>query len=451
VNGTWAKLRRSFVSPPLSNPIFAACALACVACLMSATAVADPSLNLPTSPHQSAEVAARAPSQNGANVKVNAQGLHVASSDGRHNLSFTPFIQFAHHQMLNHSPDGMRSGTRIEHFRPILVGQYNQILDYIFILQITADNVSLLYGFVNLHPHEKLQIRAGLQNPIFAIEMRQFQQAMLFINRSMDSSIGVICDLGLALDFRPIDKLQLELGVYNGTDDNHVFSGIQEKSVSGEIGARYYALGRDAPTQAQPGFLTLGAAAVLRRSHATAESPHLTPQVSPGQHAYMNYQDDVFADGLTLATTAFLHGGYQGFYVEGKFTTSDQQVQHDGGRGRIVKHAWFASAAYTIGGTTGWTGTTVRRGVFDGGLGALQFKIRGHGLIARSRGGDLFESGSDAAHTLGARGLSTGVSWFIADGLRIQADYNYTRFHADQRTLSHQQEHLLSVGLTAGY
>src|SRR5699024_1454332 len=244
------------------------------------------------------------------------------------NFNLTPFIQFAHHQMLTDSPDGMASGTRIEHFRPILAGQYNEILDYIFILQITADSVSLLYGFTNVRLHDRVQLRVGLQNPIFAIEMRQFQQAMLFINRSMDSSIGVICDLGIALDLRPVDALQLEIGVYNGTDDHHVFSGIQESSISGEIGARWYAIGRDAPPADKEGFRTLRTAALLRRSDADAQNPHLTPHVSPGKHVFMDYVDGIYAEGRTLATTVFGHAGYKGFYAEGKFTTSNQQIQH---------------------------------------------------------------------------------------------------------------------------
>lgn len=180
---------------------------------------AEPALNLPTPPRSPSVNDPRIPSQNGAKVQLNAQGLHVASNDGRHRFSFTPFIQFAHHQMLNPSPDGLASGTRIEHVRPIVVGQYNELVDYIFILQITAD----------------------------------------------------------------------------------------------------------------------------------------------------------------------------------------------------------------------------------------PFKLRGHGLTARSRGGSFFEIEEEEAKLLGARGLSTGISWFLADGLRVQADYNWTRFHADHHALNHRQEHLLSVGLTAGY
>lgn len=451
-----------------TTPRICAVASLLLVCALVTTAAAGPSLNIPTAQQDSAPPSSdkedsdrrenkeahvdkdRKDATRG-RVQVDAQGLHVSSADGRHNLHLTPFIQFAHHHMLTDSPDGMASGTRIEHFRPILAGQYNEILDYIFILQITADDVSLLYGFINLRPHERVQLRVGLQNPIFAIEMRQFQQAMLFINRSMDSSIGVVCDLGVALDLRPIDPLQFEIGVYNGTDDHHVFSGIQEKSISGEIGARWYAVGQDAPSADIPGFLTFGTAAVLRRSDADAQNPHLTPHVSPGQHVFMNYADGVYAEGRTLATTVFAHAGYKGLYAEGKFTTSNQQVRHANGQGRVVKHAWLASLAYTLGGSTGWSGTTVQRSVFDGGLGALQFKFRGHGLAAHARGGPFLEVENTPANALSANGLSAGVSWFLVDGLRIQADYNWTRFHADHNALDHRREHLLSLGITAGY
>src|SRR5699024_9816640 len=201
------------------------------------------------------------------------------------------------------------------------------------------------------------------------------------------AAVGAARDIGVALDLRPIENLQFEIGAYNGTLDTQVFSGIQEKSVAGDAGLRWYALGNDRPTTQDEGFLTLGAAALLRRNEGTP----ITARNSVGGHTYVDYASAAFADGRKFASNVFAHGGYKGLYFQAEFTTSNQQVNDGSDRGRIVEHAWQASASYTLGGVTGWTGTTPDRSLFEGGLGALQIKARGHGLNAHSRDGDFLE------------------------------------------------------------
>src|SRR5699024_6036350 len=107
--------------------------------------------------------------------------------------------------------------------------------------------------------------------------------------------------------------------------------------------------------------------------------------------------------------------------------------------------------SYTLGGVTGWTGTTPDRSLFEGGLGALQIKARGHGLNAHSRDGDFLEIGGSPADSLSAIGASAGLSWHLSQGLRVQADYNWTTFGDDDYRLDNANEHVFFLGLTAGY
>lgn len=383
----------------------------------------------------------------GAHVEIGEGGLKVSSADGRHALGLTPFVQMGYRQVASDVGSAQESGFVLEHFRPILSGKYNDILSYNFILQITPSNINILNAFVTFHAHPAVNIRVGLQKPVFGIELRQAQHHLLFYNRSLASTIGAARDIGIALDLRPIEELQFEIGAYNGTQDTQVFSGIQEKSVAGDAGVRWYALGNDRPATKDEGFLTLGAAALLRRNEGTP----ITARNSVGGHTYVDYASNAFADGRKFASNVFAHGGYKGLYFQGEFTTSNQQVNDGSDRGRIVEHAWQASATYTLGGVTGWTGTTPDRSLFDGGLGALEIKARGHGLNARSRDGDFLEIGGAPADSLSAIGASAGLSWHISQGLRVQADYNWTTFGADGDRIDKANEHVFFLGLTAGY
>lgn len=385
------------------------------------------------------------------NVSIGEGGLKVQSADGRFALGLTPFVQMGYRQVASDFGDSAASGFVLEHFRPTLTGKYNEILSYNFILQITPSNINILNAFVTFHAHPALNIRVGLQKPVFGIELRQAQWHLLFYNRSLASTIGAARDIGIALDARLLENLQFEIGAYNGTEDTRVFSGIQEKSVAGDAGLRWYALGNDRPTADSEGFLTLGAAALLRRNEGNVATSHLTPRNSAGGHNYANYAGGAFADGRKFASTVFAHGGYKGFYFQGEFTTSNQQVSDAADQGRIVEHAWQASATYTLGGVTGWTGTTPNRSLFEGGLGALQIKARGHGLTAHSREGDFLAIGGNAVDGLSAIGASAGLSWHISHGLRIQGDYNWTTFGADGQHIGKANEHVFFLGLTAGY
>lgn len=384
-------------------------------------------------------------------VNVSEKGLRVTSADGRFALGLSPFLQMGYRQVASDLGDSSNSGFVLTHFRPILTGKYTEYLSYNFILNITPTNVNILNAFVTFHAHKRLNIRVGLQKPVFGIELRQGQPNVLFINRSMASTIGSARDIGLALDARPIDNLQIEAGVYNGTEDTRVFSGIQERSVGGDAGVRWYALGNDRPATKDDGFLTIGAAALLRRNEGNTTTSHLTPRNSAGGHTYSNYAAGAFADGRKFASTVFAHGGYKGLYFQGEFTTSNQQVRDASDQGRIVEHAWAAAATYTIGGITGWSGTTPNRSLFEGGLGALQIKARGHGLTAHARGGDFLDLGGAPADSLSAIGASAGLSWFLSPGFRVIADYNWTTFGAGAKRLDNANEHALYIGLAAGY
>lgn len=412
------------------------------------TASAEPE---PSDAATSADDTAYDPQPPGANVSVGESGLKVQSADGRFALGLTPFIQMGYRQVGSDFGDSQPSGFVLEHFRPTLSGKYNEILSYNFILQITPSTVHILNAFVTFHAHPVLNIRVGLQKPIYGIERRQAQHHLPFYNRSLGATFGASRDIGIALDARLPGNLQFEIGAYNGTEDGRPFSGIQEKSVAGDAGIRWYAVGKDRPTTETPGFLTVGAAALLRRNEGNAGLSHLTPRNSSGGHSYSTYADGTFADGRKFASSVFAHGGYKSFYAQAEFSTSNQQVSDATNSGRVVEHAWQATATYTLGGVTGWTGTTPNRSLFDGGLGALQIKARAHGLNAQTREGDFLSIAGTPAESLSAIGASAGLSWHISHGLRIQGDYNWTTFGVDGNRIGKANEHVFFLGLTAGY
>jgi len=385
-------------------------------------------------------------------VKVDEDGLNVYSADQRFHLGISPFMQFAYR--INHSdaPGGSPNGFLLQKFRPSLRGSYNDFLDYKFTLDIKSNGIAIHDAFVDLRVHPRVTLRLGMQKPIFGSEQRQSTRNNLFLSRSMASSIGASRDLGLALDTRPHDRLRIELGVYNGVNNEQSFRSITPGSVAFNAGARWAAIGKDGATEQAPGYLTFGAATHLRRIDGTTQAAQLHAQDSIGGRLLRDYAPDVYANGRKFDSTAFMYGGYDGFYLLAEFMTSNQQITFENAPTRIVEHAWHLALSYAFGGTNGWNGTTPHRSVFDGGLGALRISARVHVKNMRSRNGQYLVGLSQTpTDQLTPASLGASLAWQLSKRIRVQTDYDVTRIDDEIAFQKVPLEHVVRFGITAGY
>lgn len=395
-----------------------------------------------------------APEPTGPRVSVDEDGLNVESADGRFKLGLSPFMQFAYR--LNFSDSAADSGSPhgflLEKFRPSIRGRYAGVIDYQFTLDIKANSVAIHDALITLRAHPQFMVRVGLQKPIFGIEQRQSTRNLLFFSRSMPSSIGASRDLGLAIDARPHESLRLELGVYNGTDDRRVFRSISPRSVAMNAGARWAIIGGDNATSEAPWYLNVGGAVSLRRVEGDVADTHLTDRNSIGGRSMYGYAPGVFAHGRKLASAAFMYGGYKGLYFYFEHMTSNQQVQHEADTGRIVEQAWVAAASYAFGGMNGWSGVVPNQSVFDGGLGALRLVFRVHEHTTRARGGAwLTPTTSLPRRSTASFGFSAGAGWQLSKRIRVQADYDNTHLGSNFFVTPSIREHVVRIGVTAGY
>lgn len=395
-----------------------------------------------------------APAPTGPQVSVSEDGLNVESADGRFKLGLSPFMQFAYR--LNYSDSvsdsGSPHGFLLEKFRPSIRGRYADIIEYQFTLDIKINSVAILDALVTLHAHPRLRVRLGLQKPIFGLEQRQSTRNLLFFSRSLASNIGASRDLGLAIDARPHDRLRLELGVYNGTDDRTVFRSISPRSVTMNAGANVAILGGNRATEEAPWYLNVGGAVSLRRVEGDATNVHLTDLNSTGGRRLYNHALGVFAHGRKFASTAYLYGGHKGLYVAIEHMTSNQQTQHEDASGRLVERAWSAAISYAFGGMNGWSGVVPNQSVFDGGLGALRLAFRVHEHSVRSRGGRwVVPTNASPRHDVSTFGFSAGAGWQLSKRMRIQADYDNTQLNSEFSFTPSVREHVLRIGVTAGY
>lgn len=47
--------------------------------------------------------------------------------------------------------------------------------------------------------------------------------------------------------------------------------------------------------------------------------------------------------------------------------------------------------------------------------------------------------------------MSLGLDWHLSSHIRLQADYDWTTFGADEARRDSSSEHVLFIGMTAGY
>lgn len=387
-----------------------------------------------------------------ASVRVDEDGLNVYSADEKFHLGVSPFVQFAYRLNRSDLDGGSANGFVLQKFRPSIRGSYHKILAYKFTLDITTSSVHIHDAFMELRAHPRLTFRLGLQKPVFGSEQRQSTRNTLFLSRSLASSIGASRDLGLALDAQPHDRLRVELGVYNGTGNRRVFRGFTPGSAAMNAGVRWAVIGHDRATAEQPSYLTVGAATHLRRVDASEGIPQLTSTASVGGRTTHAYANDAYAHGRVFNTTAFAYGGYGGLFILAEFVTSNQAIQVEDLRTRVVEHAWHAAVSYAFGGTNGWNGVLPHQSVFDGGLGALRLSARLHGKHSRSRGGEFLVDTAgvptDALHPISAGG---SIAWQLSKHMRVQSDYDFTRFDGNFSSSLTPTEHVVRFGITAGY
>lgn len=383
-------------------------------------------------------------------VTVSQKGLFVASSDGQYAIGLKAFAQVWYDQVESGAGDARQSGFTLGMLRPHLYGKLADRVAYNFMLNITPAGVNILNAFVSFKAHERIQLHVGLQKPIFNLEWRQLQTPLVFFDRSMVSSLSAIRDTGVAIDTTPVDRLRLELGVYNGADDGTIGTTVKGDAISMNAGLQWNPIGGTGATPEAPAYLTAGGAVRLRRVHADPTAPRLVSKQSLGGHTYAAYAPGVYADGRTFASTLFAYGGYEGLYAQAEFATSNEQIADGTIGGELIQTAWHVSAGYAFGGRNGWLGVTPNRSVFEGGLGALEIRARAHGLQAKTNGGDFLFLGGSPTDQGGAVGASAGLTWHLSYPVRVQLDYSWTTFDEAGARISTLDEHVVRLGISAG-
>ncbi|MFN3597729.1 MAG: porin [Rubricoccaceae bacterium] len=279
--------------------------------------------------------------------------------------------------------------------------------------------VALNDGYLEADLGRGVLVRAGRMKTPIGRESLRSATALRFTERGLPTSLVPRRDLGVMAEGAWLeDRLEAAFGVFNG-----VLGGDDDKG--GDLSdAQDFAVrvaGR--PTSG----LGLGLGAVLGSERGVPREPRTPVLETPGDRDALAFRDSVVADGVRLRIAPELEFYRGPFAFTGEYAFARQRVtdlRAPGMAGFIDQSAWQVSAVVSLTGEAQHAGALrPRRSVEEGGLGALEFAARAHGLDTE---GDAYPAFAGADQVARARAWGLSALWTPAPGVRLSASYDRT-------------------------
>jgi phosphate-selective porin OprO/OprP len=259
----------------------------------------------------------------------------------------------------------------------------------------------------------------------FGLERLQSATAILFIERTLASTLAPIRDVGVQLHGELGGGVAAyAVGVFNGAalDGASADTDLNDgKDVAGRLFLQPF---KKSKTKTLAG-LGFGIAA----STGKQEGVLLPVLRSPGQLVIFNYVAGVSADGTRTRFTPQASYGIGPFRLIGEYVRSSQDVRKEAATTRVAHDAWEATAAFVLTRETPTPAGVTPKSPFAKGKGWGAFE-----LAARYSELDVddavFARGlADPARSASrARALGFGLNWYLTKNVKYVANYERTSF-----------------------
>lgn len=338
-------------------------------------------------------------------------------------------------------------GQALRHFR------FQTLVD------TAGSKLQVLNAWVEFSPRPEIGLRFGKDKAQFGIERLQSATDLAFIERAYPTQLAPNRDIGLALrgDIHG-GFVHYSAAIVDGVADNAVLEGETDSDY--EFNAHLLVSPFKASAQlAGYGDLTIGGAVTFGRTHGTLANPGLTAIKSAGQATIFSYpgggatdtkDTTAFADGYRhrLAAHGYYYGGPVGVLAE---YVADYEPVLLGSHTLVRNTAWqvAASAALTPGDRPTYKSIVpVRPFNLDAGTwGALEVAARYSELRIADDAFAAALARTGSVHR--ARAGTLGLNWYFNRNVKLQLNYEATRFTGGAPSGDRPTEHLISTRIQA--
>ncbi len=394
-------------------------------------------------------------------ISIGPGGFQVRSADTNFLLRIRGYVQAdARVYPDGHLASGARDTLLLRRVRPIFEGtvfgryDYRLMLDFGSGASLSSGNNSLVQDAqVTARFLPEFQIQVGKFKEPVGLERLQSGANLLFVERGFPTQLVPNRDVGAQVqgEFRD-GLLSYALGVFNGVADGGSgdFDGADDdKDFAGRIFVHPF---RSSHWSAARG-LGLGVGGTWGDQEGA-----LRTLVSPGQQRFFGYRSgtgtsattaNVVADGThwRLAPQAYYYWGPLGIFAE--YVVSDQAVRRDDGghTGARLRHAaWQVAASYLITGEENSWKAIQPRAPFHpaaGAWGAWEVAARIGQLDIDHDAFPLFANPATSAAK--ATAWAIGLNWHLNRNVKLNLDYEQTRFSGGRGPLLDETERVVFV------
>jgi phosphate-selective porin OprO/OprP len=367
-------------------------------------------------------------------IQAGPQGFALQSADGAFVLRLRGYFQSDARVFVD---DGARPATSTiltRRIRPILEGTLWRFVDFRVMPDFAGGSATLFDANVDLRFRRAAALRVGKFKPPIGLERLQAATDLLFVERGLPNNLVPARDLGVQFFGEVGDAtVRYAVGLFDGAPDlgNLDHDPGDDKDVAGRVFLEPF-------RSAGPRFLNglgVGFAASTGIQNGATPSPFLPVYRSPAQQGVFTYRSDGTAGGTVLAAGRHTRLTPQGYWYGGPFgllgeyVRSSQDVQLGTTVVGLHHTAWQLAGTWVVTGEKASHGSLEPARPFDPGgegWGAVSLGVR-YGQLSLDP--DAFPLFADpATQILQARAWGLAVNWFLARGVRLQLNYEQTRF-----------------------
>ena len=380
-------------------------------------------------------------------VTAGKDGFSIRSSDGNFQLKFNGFVQADGRFYLDDEKKPATNTFLVR--RAFLNFEGTLYRNYVFRIQsdFGGGKTTLQDAYLDARFVPAFQLLAGKTKVPFLLERIQSATDRRFVELAFPTNLSPNRDIG-AFVHGDLGKgvLSYAAGVFNGLPDADTSDGDTNDDKDGAARIFVHPF-KNTGIESLEGF-GLGVAATYGNQEGSISSSkktftsNLPSYKTSGQQTFFSYIDstgepskdfsadnNVRADGnrTRISPQAYYYWGP--FGLLGEYVRTSQEVRKKNDVARLTNSAWQAAAYYVVTGEKNsfkHIASSKPFNLSNGQFGALELVARYSELRVD---GDAFPKLADPAKSANrAKAWAAGVNWYLNPKVKIQADYEQTRF-----------------------
>jgi phosphate-selective porin OprO and OprP len=371
--------------------------------------------------------------QTGIEVRAGAQGFQLASSDGRFSLRLRGYFQSDTRVGFGDGASQLQRGLLLRRVRPVWEVTMGKVADVRFMPDFGEGRPTIYDAHLDLHFTPLLNIRSGKFKPPVGLERLQSATDIAFIERSHANSLVPNRDIGSQLYGSVGRAWSYTLGLFNGVPD--IGFGDVETDRFKDLVARLTFEPLKLNHAAGADEMQLAVSMSNGEHRGTIAAAQTPTYRSPLQESIFRFRGDgtaagtVVADGKQSRLSPSAYGAFGPVGLMGEYVVSTQHVRRDATYGAVRNTAWQGTVTWALTGEhASYRGLTPLKPAdpAHGRWGAVELVGRISALDIDRAAFPVFAD--TASQIRGAFTVGGGVNWHLLKGIKVMADYTWTRF-----------------------